>query len=58
MRVKIAKHCRICSLVPPKGFWPSRAKRYDWICPDCCQKSACERRKEGKPEETHANVQA
>ena len=50
MLVKIKKICRVCKKQPEKGFFPSRAKRYDWICPDCCQKRMNKRRATNEPE--------
>lgn len=44
MLVLIRKICRVCREVPEKGFFPSRAKRYDWICPRCCMNRTNERR--------------
>jgi len=31
------KTCRVCKedFGEKTGFYPSRAKRYDWICKDC-----------------------
>jgi hypothetical protein len=44
MLVMIKKLCRCCGKIPPKGFFPSRARRYDWLCPRCCMNQANERR--------------
>lgn len=44
MLVIINKICRVCKEIPKKGFFPSRARRYDWLCPRCCQNKANSRR--------------
>lgn len=47
-RVVVDKPCVKCGKVPEEGYYPSRAEKYDWVCPQCSyrRKRQYEQRKE------------
>lgn len=36
-RIIVNKSCRVCKQIPKNGFFKSKVKRADYICPECCK---------------------